>query len=145
MPISPCPPDMRWVNPYLTVRDIDEAVCFYTMAFGFKVKFSMKDPEGKTAHTELSHYDCTIMLNRENPAMGDRNPKGLGGSPVMLYVYTPDVDKLAARAEDAGATILQPPKDQFWGDRVCIVEDPEGHRWTFATHFKDVPMEEMKP
>ncbi len=135
---------MRWVNPYLSVKDVEEALAFYQKAFGFKVKFSLKDAEGRTGHTELTHYDCTIMIGPEKPSQGDFSPKRLGGASVTIYIYTPDVDKLAARAEDAGAKILQAPQDQFWGDRVCILEDPDGHRWCFATHVKDVSPEEMK-
>lgn len=135
---------MRWVNPYLSVRDAADAAAFYQRAFGFKVRFSRKDPSGRTGHTELSYYDCTIMIGPEKPDRGDSSPKRLGGSSVTLYVYTPDVDRLAARAEDAGAKLLQAPADQVWGDRICIVEDPDGHRWCFATHTKDVNPEEFQ-
>jgi len=136
---------MRWVNPYLTVRDVDWAKAFYMKAFGFREKFSFRDQDGKSAHAELTYYDCTVMIGAEIPMNRSFSPKAIGGTPVTIYVYTPDVDKIAQRAEDAGARILQPPGDQMWGDRTCIIEDPEGHRWGFATHIKDVSLDEMKP
>jgi PhnB protein len=135
---------MRWVNPYLSVRDTAEAAAFYRRAFGFKVRFSLEEPSGRTGHTELTYYDCTIMIGPEKPERGDASPRRLGGASVTLYVYTPDVDRLAARAEDAGAKLLQAPTDQAWGDRVCILEDPDGHRWCFATHIQDVSLEELQ-
>jgi len=145
MPISPCPSDMRWVNPYLTVRDVDWAKAFYMKAFGFREKFTFKDKDGKSSHAELTYHDCTVMIGAEIPMHRSFSPKGIGGTPVTIYVYTPDVDKIAQRAEDAGGRILQPPEDKIWGDRTCIIEDPEGHRWCFATHIKDVSPDEMKP
>lgn len=139
------PPLMQLVNIFLTVQDADGAAEFYEKAFEFEKKFAMPGPDGKTVHAELTHGDCTVMLGPSNPETNAKAPSGLGGSPVTAYVYVKDVDGLARRAEAAGAKILFGPRDEFWGDRVCAIVDPEGHNWWFATYQRLVPPEEMRP
>jgi PhnB protein len=104
----------------------------------------MKTSEGRLRHGELAYANAVIMLGEPSPEMGHKSPADLGGSPLGLYVYVPDVDSTARRARDAGATIAAEPKDQEYGDRTCEIIDPEGHRWFFATHVKDVKPEELK-
>jgi PhnB protein len=84
------------------------------------------------------------MLADENPAMGNRSAETIGGSPVSLYVYIPDCDKVVAKAVAEGAKILKPVQDQFYGDRSGFIQDPFGHLWGIATHVEDVSAEEMK-
>jgi len=84
------------------------------------------------------------MLADEFPEMNFRSPHALGGSPVHILIYVEDVDALARQAEAAGATILRPPADQFYGDRTVTLEDPYGHSWSFAAHIEDVSPEEMR-
>jgi PhnB protein len=76
--------------------------------------------------------------------MGARSAKSLGGSPVGLCLYVEDVDALATQAAAAGATLIRPVQDQFYGDRSGTVTDPYGHQWTIATHKEDVPLAEMQ-
>jgi PhnB protein len=76
--------------------------------------------------------------------MGARSPQSLGGSPVSILLYVPDVDALTSQAITAGAKVVRPVKDQFYGDRSGSLEDPFGHQWHIATHVEDVPPEEMK-
>ncbi len=83
------------------------------------------------------------MLADEFPDMGQLGPKTVGGTPVTISVYVEDVDAVSQRAQQAGATVLQPPTDQFYGDRSAQFEDPFGHRWNVATHVEDVPPDEM--
>lgn len=142
--VKPCPDMMPWVNPYLIVKDADAAIAFYKAAFGFETRFAMPGPDGKTQHAELAHKDSVIMLGPECPEQSNhKSPSSLGGSPVSLYVYVEDVDALCERARAAGATVVEEPKDQFWGDRMCALVDPDGHNWAFATHVKDVSPEDM--
>ena len=84
------------------------------------------------------------MLSDEVPNMGARSPQALGGTPVSIYIYVPDVDALAHRATEVGAKVLRPVANQFYGDRSVAFEDPFGHWWGFATHIEDVAPEEMK-
>jgi PhnB protein len=141
--VKPCPDGMRWINPYLAVKDAEAAVAFYTKAFGFETRFTMTSPDGKIQHAELGYKDCVLMLGPEDPQQGALSPSTIGGTPTSLYVYTEDVDALCEQARAAGATIVQQPVDMFWGDRMCALVDPEGHKWAFATHVKDVEPAEM--
>ena len=99
-------------------------------------------PDGKVGHAEMKIAGAIIMLSDEFPEHG-RSPTALGGTTVSLLIYVPDVDAFAERAVAAGATLAQPVKDQFYGDRSCRLHDPSGHSWSFATHIEDVPPDEM--
>lgn len=143
--VLPCPEGMRWVNPYLTVKDAEAAIAFYNKAFGFKTRFIAPGPDGKPMHAELGHMDSVVMLGPECPQSSSRSPATLGGTPVTLYTYVENVDALFEQATAAGATVIEAPKDQFWGDRICLLVDPEGHAWMFATHVRDVSPEELHP
>jgi PhnB protein len=84
------------------------------------------------------------MLADENPDMGARSPKSVGGTPVTIHVYVDDVDAAFEAALAAGATELRAVENQFYGDRSGQFEDPFGHHWNVATHVEDVPPEEME-
>jgi PhnB protein len=103
----------------------------------------MQTPEGTVSHAELELGDALIMLADEFPELGVRSPKAFGGSPVTLSVYVEDVDAVFERAVRAGAKVLRPLEDQFYGDRSGQFEDPFGHRWSVATRVEDVSPEEM--
>jgi PhnB protein len=75
--------------------------------------------------------------------MGAVSPQSLNGSPVTLHLWVEDVDAAFGRAVKAGAQVAMPVMDQFWGDRYGMLIDPFGHRWSLATHVRDVPPEEM--
>ena len=103
----------------------------------------MPGPDGLIGHAELQLGDAVIMLADENPEMGARSPRSVGGSPVTIHTYVDDVDTVFARALAAGASSLREVEDQFYGDRSGQLEDPFGHRWNLATHVEDVSPEEM--
>jgi len=132
--VKPKPKGMRWVNPYLCVRDVERAIGWYERAFGFKTSFSMPGPDGKIMHAEMRYKKSVVMMGPESKD-GDSRAPGKDGSPVTLFCYCEDVDAIAASARAAGGTIDEEPKDQFWGDRTCFITDPEGHQWMFATHI----------
>jgi len=135
----PRPPGTPWISPYLTVKDADAALDFYQRAFGFEKKSVMPGPDGRTSHVELGWHDGMIMFGPEG-AYGSttKAPASSGAaSPVTLYVYCDDVDALFARATAAGAKVIFPPQDMFWGDRLCKLTDPDGHIWNFATNVAD--------
>jgi PhnB protein len=94
-------------------------------------------------HAEIQIGDSRIMIADEFPEMGARSPESLGGSPVSIFLYVEDVDALAKQATSAGAKVLMPIQDQFWGDRYGKLTDPFGHVWDIATHKEDVAPEEI--
>lgn len=144
MPVKPIPEGYHAITPYLIIDGAAQALDFYKKAFGGMELFRMPDASGKRiGHAEMKIGDSQIMMADENPSMGYRSPKSMGGTPVSLLLYVNDVDAIIPRAVENGAKILQPIKDQFYGDRSGTIQDPFGHVWTVATHKKDVTPEEM--
>ncbi len=133
------------VTVALTVSDIKAAVSFYTKAFGFAKRGIMNGPDGKPVHAELTLRGTTLMLGPENPQMGGRTAKSLGGSPATLYLTTESAEKTVAKAVKLGATIKAPVTEMFWGDLCGTIVDPDGNSWMIATHVSDpTPQEMMK-
>jgi uncharacterized glyoxalase superfamily protein PhnB len=143
MAVKAIPEGYHTVTPYLTVREARRAIEFYRQAFGAVELFRMPGPGGKVMHAEIRIGDSIVMLTDEAPEMGSRSPEALGGTPVSLYLYVPDVDAVVARAAQAGATVTTPVQNMFWGDRFGQVADPFGHRWSLATHVEDLAPEEI--
>jgi PhnB protein len=141
---KPIPKGYHTATPYLIVKDAAKAIEFYKKAFGAAETTRMTQPDGRIGHAEIKIGDSPIMLADEFPEMGARSPQSLGGSPVSILLYVKDVDALTSRAITAGAKVVRPVKDQFYGDRSGSLEDPFGHQWHIATHVEDVPPEEMK-
>ena len=102
------------------------------------------DPSGKIGHAEIMIGDAPIMLADEFPEMAFRSPQTLGGSPVTIHLYTEDVDTLIEQAVSAGAKLVRPVEDHFYGDRAGKLKDPFGHVWYIATHKEDVSPEEIQ-
>ena len=142
--VKPIPEGYPQVTPYLCVDGADAAIDFYTNVFGAKERMRMPAPEGKVGHAELELGNALIMLSDEMPDFGNKSPKTVGGTPVILSLYVEDVDGVFGKAIEAGATAIREPEDQFYGDRAGQFEDPFGHRWSVATHVEDVPPEEME-
>lgn len=140
---KPIPDGYHSVTPYLIVDDGPRAIEFYREAFGAEEILRVDAPGGKIGHAEVRIGDSILMLASEYPEMGFKGPRTYGGSPVSLLVYVEDVDAIAARAEAAGAKVLKPLQDQFYGDRSATYEDPFGHVWTVATHVEDLTPEEI--
>ena len=132
------------VTPYLIIKDAAMAIDFYKRAFGAMELMRMPTPEGRIGHAEIRIGDSAIMLADEYPEMGHRSPQSLGGTGVSLMVYVERVDETFKKAIAAGATEVQPLKDQFYGDRSGTLQDPFGHVWTIATHIEDIEPAEMQ-
>jgi len=141
---KPIPEGYHTATPYLIIRDAAKAIKFYKKAFGATEMERMTQPDGRVGHAEIKIGDSPIMLADEFPEMGARSPQSFGGSPVSILLYVKDVDQLTSQAISAGAKVVRPVKDQFYGDRSGSLEDPFGHQWHIATHVEDVPAEEMK-
>ena len=141
--VKPIPDEYRGATPYLCVKGGVSAIDFYKKAFGARemMRIPMDD---KIGHAELRIGEALFMLADEFPEMNFRSPQSLGGTPVNIVIYVEDVDSLVRQAESAGAKVLRPPADQFYGDRMARLEDPFGHSWSFATHVEDVSPEELE-
>jgi PhnB protein len=142
--VSYIPKGYNTITPYLVIKGAAKAIDYYKKVLGAKVVVRMDGPDGRVGHAELQIGDSRVMLADENPQMGYRSAESIGASPVSLYVYLPDCDKVVAKAAAEGAKILKPVADQFYGDRSGFIQDPFGHLWGIATHKEDVSDEEMK-
>ncbi len=143
MPVKPIPDEYRAVTPYLIINGAARAIDFYQRSFGATEFMRMPGPGGRIMHAEVRIGTAPVMLADEFPDMGVVGPDPARRSPVMLLLYVTDVDAVVARALAAGATLLRPVQDQFYGDRAGTIVDPFGHCWTIATHKEDVPPEEL--
>jgi len=142
--IKPIPDGHRTVTPYLAIKNAARALDFYEKAFGATVRYRLSMPDGRVGHAEIELGDSVIMLADEFPEYGGKSPETLGGSPVSIHLYVPDVDAFFKRALAAGARERKRVEDQFYGDRSGQLEDPFGHLWWVATHKEDVPPDEMQ-
>jgi PhnB protein len=127
--VKPIPEGYPQVTPYLVVDGAGAAIEFYGTVLGARERMRLPGPDGTIGHAELQLGDSLIMVADE--------------APVTISVYVEDVDGVFERAVQAGATVLRPVEDQFYGDRSGQFEDPFGHRWSIATHVADVSPDEM--
>ncbi len=141
--VKPIPDGMHTVTPHLVCAGASEAMAFYAKAFGAVELARLPGPNGKLMHGAMRIGDSVVMLADEFPDWGSLGPLALKGTPVTIHMYVPDADAAFQRAVDAGATPFMPLADMFWGDRYGIVQDPYGHRWSIATHQRDVTPDEM--
>lgn len=141
---NPIPEGYKGATPYLCVNGADSAIDFYKRAFGATETMRIAAPGGKIAHAEIKIGEAPVMLADEFPDWGFRSPQSLGGSPVTIHLYAEDVDITVSQAVEAGAKVVMPVEDQFYGDRAGKLEDPFGHVWYIATHKEDVPAEEIQ-
>jgi PhnB protein len=131
--------DFHTITPHLTVRGVSDAVKFYEKAFGAAELYRNLAPDGKSVmHVELMLGDSRLLLHDEFPEHGQVSPLGGHATGVVLHLYVEDVDDIYERTVDAGATVVMPLQDCFWGDRYAIVVDPFGHRWSMATRIEDL-------
>lgn len=142
MAVKPIPEGYHSVTPYLIIRGAAEAIDYYVKALG-ATEVMRLDHGGKIGHAEIKIGDSHIMLADEHPEMGARSPAALGGTPVGICLYVPNVDTLFQQAVAAGATVERPVQDQFYGDRSGTIIDPFGHKWTIATHIEDLTPEQI--
>ena len=137
-------PGANTLNAYINIKGCNEAIEFYKKAFYAKEKLRLLMPNGLIGHAEITIEGSLLMLAEENPEWGTKSPQTLGGNPMTFGLYVEDVDKSFQKAVDAGATVISPVKDEFYGDRVGQVLDPFGYKWMITTHKEDVSGEEMQ-
>ncbi len=142
--VKPIPDGYHQVTAYLVVKGAAEALTFYQKAFGAIERMRFTTPAGTIGHAEIMIGESCVMLADEYPEMNCIGPKTLGGTSVSLMVYVEDVDHFVERAVNAGAKVLRPVQDMFYGDRTGTLEDPFGHQWHIATHIEDLTQEELE-
>ena len=131
------------VAPHIVVRGAADAAEWYARAFGAEERSRVPVPGGKLMSVELSFGDTLVMVADEFPKMGVLSPLSIGGTATVLNITTDDVDALWGRAVEAGAEVLSPLQDAFWGERHGQLVDPFGHKWGLAQHIRDVPHDEV--
>ena len=141
--VEPIPKGFHTVTPYLVVNDGSAAIEFYKKAFGAKEVLRHKTPDGKILNAQLKIGDSMVLLADEFPGADTRSPLSLGASTVTLHIYTVDVNKLWDRVIAAGAKVIMPLNNQFWGERYGQIADPFGHRWSLSQQVK-MSEEEME-
>ena len=142
--VKPIPEGMHTITPHLVCKGASAAIEFYKKAFNAVEQMRLPTPDGTVMHAMLSIGDSTLMLAEEFPNCGHSGPLTLKGSPVTLHLYVKDVDASVAQAVAAGAKVIMPVADMFWGDRYGVIEDPFGHSWSLATHTRDLTDEEIR-
>ncbi|NJK78170.1 MAG: VOC family protein [Nanoarchaeota archaeon] len=143
--VKPIPDGYHSVTPTLTIHGASDAIKFYKKAFDAKEVYRFPGPDGKSImHAEIRIGDSAIMLCDEIPEMGFLSPKSTGGPSGAIYLYVDDADSVFSKAVSVGATSMMPLLDGFWGDRIGMLVDPYGHRWTIATRKKDMTLEEIQ-
>jgi PhnB protein len=144
----PIPAGQENLIPHLVCDPCSEAIEFYKKAFGAVEIHRMPAMDGRRImHAAIKIGASFVFLVDDFPEMCDgksQSPKGLGGTPVSLHHYVENCDAAIKRAQDAGATVVMPATDMFWGDRFGVIIDPFGHKWAFATHQRDMTPEQMQ-
>ena len=140
--VKPIPDGSSVVMPMLVCRDVSAEIDFCKTTFGAEELGRRPGPDGTVAHALLSVGGEMIIIEAEWPTLASRAPETDGSSPVVIFVYVEDVDKAIGRAVVAGATVLLPAKNQFWGDRTGRIIDPAGHVWTISTRIEETSTSE---
>jgi PhnB protein len=137
-------PTYHEVFPYLRVKRAGDAIDFYKRAFGVAEKFRLVEPSGRIGHCELAFGGAIVMVSEEYPELGILGPQSIGGTSASIHLHVDNADALIDRAVSAGATLVRPPQDQFYGERSGTIRDPFGHEWLIGHHLEDVSPEEMQ-
>jgi PhnB protein len=136
-------PSLQSITPHLVVRDATRAAEWYAAALGAVERSRVPVPGGKLMQVELWFGDSPVMIADEFPELGVVSPLTLGGTSTVLHLVTDDVDTLWHQALGAGATVVAPLNEAFWGERYGQIRDPFGHKWGLAQHLRDVPHDEI--
>ena len=132
------------VFPYLMVRDANAAIAFYEKAFGATELFRLVEPSGRIGHAELQLGPAVLMVCDEFPEYGMVGPQREQFTGCTIHLHVDNADAMGERAVAAGATMLMPPTDQFYGERSCRLRDPFGHAWLLGHSIEKVEPAEMQ-
>jgi PhnB protein len=142
--VKPIPDNSSAVIPMLVCRDVAAEIDFCKTALGAVELGRRPGPDGNVVHALLTIGGAMIIIEAEWPSLASRAPQADGSSPVVIYAYVKDVNAVIERAVAAGARVLLPVKDQFWGDRTGRIVDPSGHVWTISTRVEDTSAAERE-
>jgi len=141
---TPVPEDFHTITPQMAVKGVAAAIDWYTRALGAHELLRNAAPDGTSImHAELLLGDSRFFVVDEFPD-SVLSPSTLGGTTFTMHLYVPDVDDVFNRAVEAGATVVMPVADQFWGDRYGILRDPFGHRWSIASRIEDLSPKKLQ-
>ena len=141
--VKSIPEGVQAVFPMLVCRNPAAEMSFCADAFGAVEQVRRPGPDGSAIHIAMRIHGAFLVVQAEFPdAVASRAPASDGSSPVVIFVYVPDVDQAVERAVAAGARVLIPPKNQFWGDRTARILDPAGHVWTVASRIEETTEEQ---
>ena len=142
--VKSIPDGVPVVMPMLVCRDAAAEIDFCKTTFGAVEMVSRPGPDGTVVHALVTIGPAMVLIEAEWPTLASRAPQPDGSSPVVIYVYVEDVDTVTERAVAAGARVLIPVKNQFWGDRTGRIIDPSGHVWTISTRVEETSSEERQ-
>ncbi|WP_394827450.1 VOC family protein [Pendulispora albinea] len=129
---------------YLRVRNAAKAIAFYEAAFGGKELFRLTEPSGRVGHAEIDFNGHVLMVSDEFPEFACMGPETIGATTVTLHLHVDNADQVIERAISAGATLVRPPTDAFYGERSGVVRDPFGHEWNIGHSIEKVTPDEMQ-
>ena len=142
---KPIPQNYHTITTSFTFKDSNKALEIYKKAINAEVVDFMPGLNGKgVMHATMKIGNSMIMMGDEMPGGGCPSAESLGGSPISLYVYVPNVDAAFKQAVAAGGKTTMPVEEMFWGDRAGQIKDPFGYMWTLATHTKDLTKQEIE-
>jgi PhnB protein len=144
---QPIPPGHENLIPHLVCSPCSQAIDFYKKAFGAEEAHRMAGPDGRIMHAALRIGKSIVFLVDDFPEYCEGKSEtatALKGTPVTIHHFVVDCDAAIKRAQDAGATVLMPAQDMFWGDRYGVIKDPYGHKWSFGTHLKDLTPDQIR-
>jgi PhnB protein len=143
--VSPIPDRLHTVTPRLVVRDGAAAIAFYGRAFGAQeLGARFTGPGGELIHAEILIGDSVVMITEDAVDGPVRSPERLSGMVTcVMSLYWEDVDAAWERAVSAGAEVMYPLEDQFYGERGGRLRDPFGQQWMMSQHIEDVSPQEM--
>jgi len=143
--VNAIPEGFHTVTPCLTLKNSLDAIAFYKKAFGAKELGVFPTPDGRRMmHAVIQIGDSILMMGDEMPNQDCKSAETLGASPISLYIYVRNADAAFEQAVAAGAAVMMPVADMFWGDRAGTLKDPFGYAWTIATHARDLTQEEIQ-
>ncbi|MBY0511456.1 MAG: VOC family protein [Rhodospirillaceae bacterium] len=142
--VDPIPKGVHTVTPSLTFQDSAFALAFYEKAFGAKELFRLTEPGGKVGHAEMRIGDSLIMMADEYPEMALLSAKTLNGTPMRLSLAVKNPDALMERAVAAGATVMRPMQQEFYGWRAGVVTDPFGYSWTITCQVEELSPKQLQ-
>jgi len=142
--VPPVPKGVHTITPSLCFQDAAFALAFYEKAFGAKELYRLSEPGGKVGHAEMRIGDSLVMLSDEYPEMAILSAKTRGGSPIRLSLTVKNADAAMERAVAAGATVVRPLRDEFYGWRSGVIMDPFDYSWFIMSQIETISPKEMQ-